>query len=169
MYHLYENCGNSTTYLTLIFSCSYANDMKNCLRDNHSRLNGVDYTKFEEVHPSRNNLSSIQGNRKLTFLHAQWKIYFSIPRRELFFCSTRPTTWRGRGARSFWILFQVVKEQEPRHAAGRHRAGPHKAPFWALGLEEGLEEAPLSRPRAAAWNSPRRTRGRPRNREAQTN
>ena len=50
--------------------------MKNCLRDNHSRLNGVDYTKFEEVHPSRNNLSSIQGNRKLTFLHAQWKIFF---------------------------------------------------------------------------------------------
>ena len=76
MYHLYEKCGNSTTYLTLIFSCSYANDMKNCLRDNHSRLNGVDYTKFEEVHPSRNNLSSIQGNRKLTFLHAQWKVYF---------------------------------------------------------------------------------------------
>ena len=79
MYHLYEKCcgrRNSSTYLTLIFSCSYANDMKNCLRDNHSRLNGVDYTKFEEVHPSRNNLSSIQGNRKLTFLHAQWKIYF---------------------------------------------------------------------------------------------
>ena len=32
----------------LIKTALYANDMKNCLRDNHSRLNGVDYTKFEE-------------------------------------------------------------------------------------------------------------------------
>ena len=30
----------------LIKTALYANDMKNCLRDNHSRLNGLDYTKL---------------------------------------------------------------------------------------------------------------------------
>lgn len=67
----------------LIKTALYANDMKNCLRDNHSRLNGLDYTNFEGAQPTRSNSSGekkIDSNFACTqsFLPCKAILYFTF-------------------------------------------------------------------------------------------